>query len=251
MKKLLWILCALSVGFNHPAFGKTKDKPSTDEAIISLNGTQVTYMGKIKDKDVEHLMGIVKGKKVTTLVISSGGGEINEGMKIGEWVFDNKIDVVVERMCMSSCANYIFTAGNHKTIRPNSIVAWHGNISNNANVYDEEVRNAAMDSYAQLSVTEKEKINSDVFVNQTIEKMREYQATSVAHQTQFFEKIGINERICRVGNETYGAKDFFLLSVKDMAQFGVLNVEAPEDYKEIDLTPFQQTGKSVEFISLN
>lgn len=81
--------------------------------------------------------------------------------------------------------------------------------------------------------------------------LREYQATSVAYQTHFFEKIGVDERIFRVRNEIYGAKDFFLLSVKDMTQFGVLNVEAPKDYNEIDLIPCQQNGKSVEFMSLH
>ena len=47
-------------------------------------------------------------------------------MLIGEWVFDHDIDVIVEELCFSSCANYIFTAGNNKTIEAEAIVGWHG-----------------------------------------------------------------------------------------------------------------------------
>ena len=45
---------------------------------------------------------------------------------IGEWVFDHQLDVIVDELCFSSCANYIFTAGKNKIIGKDAIVGWHG-----------------------------------------------------------------------------------------------------------------------------
>ena len=47
-------------------------------------------------------------------------------MLIGEWIFDHEIDVIVDEICFSSCANYIFTAGKNKIIEKDAIVGWHG-----------------------------------------------------------------------------------------------------------------------------
>jgi hypothetical protein len=251
MGRLTWVLVIFFVSLHAPVFGEPANDPSAEEATIVLEGTTVAYAGKITDRNIERFMDTVKGKKVSTLVISSSGGEINEGMEMGEWVFDNHVDVVVERMCMSSCANYVFTAGRQKTIRANSIVAWHGSILQKSGMSDADVRAAATKAYDQLPDGEKRKIDLEDFVKQTIQRMREYQVNSTTRQAQFFRKIGVEEYVCRVGNEKYGAKDFFLLSVRDMAQFGILNVQAPENYEEIDLTPFRQKGKSVEFIHLD
>ena len=47
-------------------------------------------------------------------------------MKIGLWIFDHELDVIVDELCFSSCANYIFTAGKNKIIEKDAIVGWHG-----------------------------------------------------------------------------------------------------------------------------
>jgi hypothetical protein len=210
----------------------------------------VTYAGQITDQNVERFLDTVNGKEVSVLIISSNGGEINAGMKMGEWLFDNRVDVVVERMCMSSCANYVFTAGHRKTINRNSIVAWHGSILQEFGMSDEDVRAAMLKSFSKLPESEQQITDVEVLISRSIRQMREYRLNSMAAQGQFFKKIGVDEYLCRVGIEKYGAADFFVLSVKDMARFGVLEVNAPHDYEKTDLTPFRQTGKSVEFVAL-
>lgn len=252
MKKrsIFWIFLISCIAVHSPAFGETSKEPSAEEATILLEGATATYAGKINERNLERFMNTVKGKKVSQLIISSGGGEINEGMKMGEWVFDNHVDVVVESMCMSSCANYVFTAGHQKTILPNSIVAWHGSILQKTGMSEEDVRAAALKAYDQMPDSEKKKIDRKIFVEKNLQQLKEYRINSEARQAQFFRKIGVDEYICRIGNEKYAAMDFFLLSVEDMARFGVLNVKAPANYEEIDLAPFRQQGKFVEFIRL-
>lgn len=223
---------------------------SAEEAAIVLEGSRVTYAGKINDNNIERFLHTVAGKPVSELIISSIGGEVNAGMKMGEWVFEHHVDIVIERMCMSSCANYVFTAGRKKTINKNSIVAWHGSILQANESSDEDLRAAVIEGYALLPENEKKKLVLEDLITQSIRQMREYRSITTARQERYFHKIGVDEFICRVGNDKYGAEDFFFLSVKDMAAFGVLNVHAPIDYENIDLSPFRQTGKKIALIKL-
>lgn len=237
----------LAVMFGHVlAFDARANDPTAEEASITLQGTTVTFVGRINDHNVERLLDITSGKTVTELIISTGGGEVHAGMNMGEWVYDHQIDVVVEGMCMSSGANYVFTAGRRKTIKENSIVAWHGSLLQETS--DEEIRAAIIEGYEQLPEDAQTQIDLNDLIEQSIRQTRDYLASNRAKQAQFFEKIGVDEYVCRVGNEEYGAEDFFCLSVEDMARFGILNVEAPADYDDIDLSPYQK--KSVEFIHL-
>lgn len=48
-----------------------------------------------------------------------------------------------------------------------------------------------------------------------------------------------------------GVRDFFCLSVEDMAHFGVTGVTAPDAYESIDLSPYQKSDHSVGFIHLD
>jgi len=233
-----------------PVFAEAEMNPTSDVAAIAVDGGTVTFAGKITAENIERFLAAVKGKNVSELIIASSGGEINAGMKMGEWVFDNGVDIVVERMCMSSCANYVFTAGHRKTINSNSIVAWHGSILQERGLSDEDVRKAVHDSYGKLPENNRNNIDLEALISRSIEQMRDYRRESAERQERFFGKIGVDEQICRVGTEKYGAEDFFALSVKDMERFGVRNVVAPEDYEKTDLAPFRRTGKSVVFITL-
>lgn len=232
------------------AFDIRENDPTAEVAIITLRGTTVRYVGKINDMNVERLFNVVKGKTVTELIVSSSGGEINAGMRMGEWVFDNQLDVVVEGVCMSSCANYIFTAGKKKTIKENSIVAWHGNILQESGMFDDDIKAATIEAYEELPEQTKAQIDLNALIEQSIQQMHEYRASSEAKQSQFFRKIGVDEYVCRVGNVEYQAKDFFCLSVEDMARFGIHNVIAPDNYDQIDLSDFQKEDHTIEFIHL-
>ena len=63
---------------------------------------------------------------VATRRVDSDGDVIGEGMKLGHWIFDHNVDVPVDGLRFSSCANYVFTAGRIKTLMAGSIVGWHG-----------------------------------------------------------------------------------------------------------------------------
>ncbi|HAY21355.1 MAG TPA: hypothetical protein DCY27_04155 [Desulfobacterales bacterium] len=225
------------------------DAPA-EPPVITIDGTAITYEGNLSEKNIDLFLEMAKGRKIETLVINSGGGDITAGMELGSWVFKGNIDVVVEGICMSSCANYVFTAGHHKTITNGSIVGWHGNALQESGKSDNDVREAVTRSFNSLSEEERKKLNLEELVGKSIEQMRGYLVATKKRQADFFTKIGVDEYVCRVGNEKYGAVDFFILSVEDMGRFGIGNVQAPENYEKIDLTPYHNKGKKIQYIKL-
>jgi hypothetical protein len=245
------VIFMLIAGTVYHFLSESKPDGADEEVAITIEGTTVKYVGKVSDKNAELFMNMVKGKNLTTLVINSGGGEINAGMEIGSWVFDNQIDVVVDGVCMSSCANYVFTAGRFKTIRKGSIVGWHGNALTESATSDQELRRATTEAFNQLPESDQKKLNLEEMIKKAIEQSKEYHASSIKRQAEFFTKIGVDEYVCRIGLEEYGAEDFYILSVADMARFGIQNVQAPENYEQTDLTPLcEKKGKKIEYIKL-
>jgi len=59
------------------------------------------------------------------LVVWSGGGDVASALDMAERILDRHLPVVVSRLCLSSCANYLFVAGAAKVVMPESVVHGH------------------------------------------------------------------------------------------------------------------------------
>ncbi len=97
-------------------------------AIITVEGSTIIFEGDIEFSTYRDFLVAVRGKEdqITTIRMNSPGGITDQGIMIGEWIFEHGIDVIVDEACFSSCANYIFTAGKNKIIGKDAIVGWHG-----------------------------------------------------------------------------------------------------------------------------
>src|SRR4051812_34885941 len=95
---------------------------------VSRSGPTVVYDGLLNDAGLRQLAKILEADGIRELQITSGGGSVDAGIKVGNLVFDKGLDVIVAKSCLSSCANYVFTAGRRKQILPGAIVAWHGSV---------------------------------------------------------------------------------------------------------------------------
>jgi len=248
MKRAALLISFLLTLAGIPSPAGSPPDASAAEAAVAVEGTTATYAGKLNEESVRRFLEAVEGRGIDTLVVTSGGGDIDAGMTLGTWVFENRVAVAVEFACMSSCANYVFTAAPARTIREGSLVAWHGSILQREGMSDEDVRAAALEAWESLPPEQKEALDPEAMAGASVRQMRAYREAGKQRQAEFFERIGIDERICRVGTEACAAEDFFALSVSDMARFGVGNVTAPEAYEETDLAPFLARGKSVEFV---
>ncbi len=125
--------------------------------------------------------------EIDTLVITSTGGDVNYGIKLGNDVFDRKLNVVVRDYCMSSCANYIFLAGNKKSIEKNSIIAFHGTSLSIA-------RDETIKKFTLKSINDPIKIEElRNFLN--TRNLAPYLIENIIDDVKFYEKLKINRNI--------------------------------------------------------
>jgi hypothetical protein len=219
-----------------------------DQGIrIERNGETVTYRGTLTGAGLSALRHAAADPEVTALLIESTGGEIVVGMDFGNWVVDRELDVIVDRACLSSCANYVFTAGRKKEILPGAVVAWHGS-AKQPGLLEQLHRIVEQDIASQRLSPRKERYELKRARRANID----YLTRAIYKQDEFFYRIGVDEYVTRVGNDKYGVRGFFYLSVDDMAVFGIDNVVAAEDYARMEPDALaDRVGFSVTLVTLD
>lgn len=190
------------------------------------------YSGPISEARNREFFASVQDRPVTRLVITSGGGEVAAAIALGQWVFDHRIDLEVAEYCLSSCANYVFTAARRKIIRPGAVVAWHGNY-----------RHLKETGLWRDDVTRR--VERDGQDRDTARREVLAQVARLVHlEQEFFKRIGVNGYLCWIGKmPPYSAPNYYFLSREDMARFGVTRVQTPPDYQHTDVSrlPFSIT----------
>ena len=175
-------------------------------AGVSIENRELVYEGPISAKNNERAITLYEAAvdKPSTLVITSGGGNVDLGMDLGEFILEHDLDVKVNTFCFSSCANYVFTAGKNKWLGENAILGWHGD---------------AASAYWRDS-----DINAMVRHLEGEEKSKEWQELrqhydditrkSVVREKQFFKRISTDHAFLTIGL----SKDLVKAAVKQKAR---------------------------------
>jgi hypothetical protein len=196
----------------------------------------VHYRGEINAENNRRFFAGIGNRAIERLFIDSGGGEVEAGIELGDWVFRRRIDVVVEGRCLSSFANYVFPAGRRKIVREGAVVAWHGNYHHlqATGLWRDDVA-------ARMARTGEDAATAE-------RRVRGQMLHLVALERGFFRRIGVDQHLCWVGKvPLYSAPNYYTMSAKDMKRYGVGNVETPAGYGGTDFSRF---GESIVFIRL-
>ncbi len=169
----------------------------------------------------------IKNKPIKWLHITSPGGDIEAAMHLGRIVHQRRLNVYVETVCGSSCANYVFSAGSVKVIGANAVVAWHGGANSR--------------SFSGI-VIEKLKKNAPELV--LLAKLRKQEAA-------FFRMIKVSDRLVCAGDINVQQQQpdaiGWTMSVESMRRFGLNHVIAVQP-KEI---PHTLPGRHERILILN
>ena len=198
------------ISVDHPARQKIAD--------VRVDVDSVYYTGEINKNGISRLIEAIDGSRgaISVVKINSGGGEINDGISFAEIVRRKNLSVEVVDVCFSSCANYVFTAGNKKILRKSSVVGWHGGASQEISFND-----VAIDGKETMSTKQLESIRI------TFEK---YMQGTLEREVRFFREIGVQQNITTEGDadkyKEYRADkySFWTYSIDDMQKYGVGNV---------------------------
>jgi hypothetical protein len=156
-------------------------------------------------------------------------GEVEAGIALGLWVFEHGLNIDIPEYCLSSCANYVFPAGQKKSIGAGAIVAWHGNYNHlkQTGLWKDDIV-GRMERYGEDTATAEAHVRKEV-------------GRLVRLEHDFFIRIGVNEYLCWIGKILpYNAPNYYFLSRQDMARLGVAHVQTPPGYEDTDVSDFSE-----------
>lgn len=209
-----------------------------DPARVWIEGDAIYFSGEISAASLnifDIVTSAIDASKLNTFVVNSGGGDTVIGRTIGKWVFTHQLDIEVEAVCFSSCANYIFPAGRTKTIHDGAFVGWHGSETQNEILAlsqpgktADDLERIDLEKALRPALPEgtDQKTLDSIVASQMIKS-----AESRASEHAYFERIGLNREYSIHGLrapylEQFTASDKFgwTYSLAGMATLGITNV---------------------------
>ncbi len=176
------------------------DKSGTWEEVDEQT---LRFVGTIDEHTHERFLETIT-PEITTLQVRTDGGEVEPGLAVGQEIHNRELDIIVDGMCSSSCANYWFPAGNKKTVPLGSWVGFHGN-PRASSYYSSE--------------------DADIDVKEMIDKFTEREAA-------FYDLIGVRTDILYFSSEVARAfeRGMYFPSPEQFECYGVSNLDV--DYPE-------------------
>lgn len=192
-------------------------EPETTE--VHVRNGQLEYVGELDAAANQRLFDLYdkQAVKPTVLSIRSRGGEVNTGMALGTWVHAHRLTVKVMEFCLSSCANYVFSAAPQKVVSNVAVVGFHGGPGNVDKLKFDDKTRAMLDA----ATPEARKAMLDDIVK-TVERDGKNEAA-------YFQKIGVRADYSSLGQDdryqdfTRGA-DGWTYTREGFAAFGVRDI---------------------------
>jgi len=195
--------------------------------VVNNEPNTATYSSEINKENNAKFFSSIKNLKIKKLRVNSSGGDVEAAIKLARWIYHNKVDIEVIEYCLSSCANYLFTAAFHKIILPGAVVAWHGNYHHlkQTGLWRDDI-------LTRMKRTGENRVQARTHVLQQVNHL-------VKLEQAFFKEIGVDEIICWIGKmPPYNVRNYYFLSVSDMHRFGVRNVTVTKDYDKTSVKKF-------------
>ncbi len=177
-------------------------------AEVYIDGDSIIYNGDIHEESIQKVKDLYNDD-ITKIVLNSPGGEINNGMDFGDFIFEKGLDVEIKNTAFSSAANYVALAAKNLYLNPNSLLGFHGG--------------ATQDESAYEGIPEDQKAI-----------LEEYLKASIERENLFYEKIGVDQKITTLGqDEKYDAiadgKIGYTYSLEALKALGVDNIILTEN----------------------
>jgi len=99
---------------------------SKADSSVWLEGGTARYVGTISNDNNTRLFNIFEEDRFNRLHIRSNGGPVEDGIVLGKWVWKNGIEIYIDGVCASSCANYVLPAAKKVHLSSESVLLWHG-----------------------------------------------------------------------------------------------------------------------------
>jgi hypothetical protein len=190
---------------------------AADATRVFMEKGELHYIGYLDDDANRRLFALYDSlaTKPSVLAITSRGGDVATGLDLGHWVHEKKLDIKVTQHCLSSCANYIFTAGARKVVGNSAVIGFHGGISSQSFDLAGETKTR----YAAMTAQQQQAFWA---------RLREDTRPLLERETGFFKRIGVRQEITTYGQAARFEKtvpDGWTFSEEGFRRFGVDRIE--------------------------
>lgn len=97
---------------------------------VYVAGSTLCFSGELTRTSVERALGLLAAdRSISTMAVTSDGGEVRVSLRLARAIRARGLTLVVRRQCVSSCANFLFTAARRKVVATRSLVVFHGGIA--------------------------------------------------------------------------------------------------------------------------
>lgn len=228
-------LASLCLGFTSGSGAAAEAATSPDLAtIVRQRSERIEYRGLISHEANAAVFGLFDAAqgRLTTLLIESEGGSAEAAMELGSWLFDRGLTVQIDEYCLSSCANYVFTAARRKVLSPRAALMWHGGFMQA--VDRGELECVLEEALASMSEEERSELLNRCSRVELLGQLERSLAVMIEAEQRYFRRIGVDRRITVLGQlyerellanappQHYVGWDF---SLEDLAKLGVDAVE--------------------------
>lgn len=101
-------------------FPTSQDMSSTEVVQLNSRGEAI-FSAQVSEESYERLMILYKKTPFNKLILNSPGGDFDYGVKLGEFVYKEHLEVYVPVQCNSACSIAFFSA--RKSMRDMSNIA--------------------------------------------------------------------------------------------------------------------------------
>ena len=159
---------------------------------MTVHGNEIALSGMISPGSGMQFRQTFN-EQIRVVRITSGGGSVGDALEIAKIMLANEVDVIVERACLSSCANYIFLAGKQKSILSGALVCFHGGPFRTR----EEAARGLRATLAHQGEGHDAVLSGDA--ERDIDSLLQLSQPLVHEQSDFFAKIGVSEEFIYPG----------------------------------------------------
>jgi hypothetical protein len=92
-----------------------------------IRSDELAYAGLITPASVKVLTDYLEGGG-GRIVINSRGGDSASGLAIAKAMQKHPVELVVDKYCLSACANFLFIGAARKSLRPGALLGFHGDL---------------------------------------------------------------------------------------------------------------------------
>lgn len=154
--------------------------------VFVLNG-ELNYIGQISPEANRMAFKALSDhdNNIKWLSIRSTGGDVEAGLELGLRVYRSGLGVKVVEYCLSSCANYVFTAGKEKIVSNFAMIGFHGGASSTR--------------FNMQAVQESQKGMSAEEIARFKQAFQELRGKYIRLEEDFYRQIGVRQDITTIG----------------------------------------------------